>query len=385
MRSNVRLMQAKAPPPVVRLSDDDRVTLEELNLAGRNHSMPLEALRHDITPVGLHYLLTHFDIPAVDLASWRLQVRGRVKRQLDLDLDHLRSLPVVDFAVTLECAGNGRARLLPRPLSQPWLGEAVGTAVWTGTPLQNVLRAAEPAPDAGEVVFTGLDRGIQGDVEQQYERSLPLEEANREEVMLCWAINGRELPPQHGYPLRLIVPGWYGMTHVKWLRSITLIQGPFTGYQQAAAYQFRPSEDAEPIPVTRMQPRALLIPPGIPEFLNRVRHMAPGPCRVEGRAWSGWGSVVNVEVSIDGGASWREAQLAEAVSPHAWRGWSFDWLAEPGDYELCCRATDATGRRQPADPVWNLEGVCNNAVQRVRVNVGATEMVQAAADRPETG
>src|SRR5919201_1229426 len=130
LRSNVRLMQAKAPPPVVRLSDDDRVTLEELNLAGRNHSMPLEALRHDITPVGLHYLLTHFDIPAVDLASWRLQVRGRVKRQLDLDLDYLRSLPAAELAVTLECAGNGRARLLSRPLSQPWLGEAVGTAIW---------------------------------------------------------------------------------------------------------------------------------------------------------------------------------------------------------------------------------------------------------------
>ena len=373
-------MKAKAAPPAVTLSSEASITPEELHLAGRNHSMPLEALRYDITPLGLHYLLIHFDIPAVDPRAWRLHVGGLVEHPLVLDLDAVRALPSVDLPVTLECAGNGRARLSPRPLSQPWLSEAVGTATWTGTPLRNVLELVAPNAAAAEIVFTGLDRGIQGEVEQDYERSLPLAEAMRPEVMLCWGVNGQDLTPQHGFPLRLIVPGWYGMTHVKWLRGITLVREPFDGWQQATAYHFRPADDVEPVPVTRMEPRALMIPPGIPEFFNRVRHVPAGPVRLEGRAWSGWGAIVRVEVSTDGGGSWTEAELAEPVSPFAWRGWIFDWQAEPGDHELCCRATDSSGRVQPDRPPWNLEGVMNNAVQRLPVRVGAAAPFQAPAD-----
>ena len=345
------------------------ITLEELQLAARNHALPLESLRHDVTPVGLHYLLIHFDIPEIDAATWSLAVGGLVERPLTLSLDDLEARPARTQTVTLECAGNGRALLVPRPLSQPWLREAVGTAEWTGTPLAPLLEEAGISGGATEVVFTGRDRGIQGDVEHAYERSLPVADAMRDEVLLAYAINGQPLPPQHGFPLRLVVPGWYGMTHVKWLDAITVTDKPFGGWQQAIAYHLRESEEEQGTPVTRILPRSLLVPPGIPDFLTRTRYLELGPLTLTGRAWSGWGPIERVDVSVDGGDTWAAADLAEPVSDYAWLRWTYDWNAEPGEYELCCRATDASGRTQPVAPDWNFDGFCNNAVQRVRVVV----------------
>jgi DMSO/TMAO reductase YedYZ molybdopterin-dependent catalytic subunit len=346
------------------------VTLDELALAGRNHSLPLEALAYDVTPAGLHYLLIHFDVPALDAASWRLEVDGHVDRPLTLDLDALRSLPEVTMPVTLECAGNGRAKLLPRPISQPWLDGAVGTAEWTGTPLAGVLERAGIRDGTVEVVLTGADRGFQGGVEHDYARSLPLDEALLPDVLLVWAMNGEPLPPQHGFPVRAIVPGWYGMTHVKWLTRITLVSEPFDGFQQPGTYQFITGDDDPGRPVTRMRPRALMIPPGIPQFMTRERVLAAGPVTLRGRAWSGRGAITRVEVSPDAGASWADAAVSPPPSPHAWASWSFDWDArDAGEYELCCRATDSTGAVQPLEPEWNTQGMENNAIQRVRVVV----------------
>jgi DMSO/TMAO reductase YedYZ molybdopterin-dependent catalytic subunit len=223
--------------------------------------------------------------------------------------------------------------------------------------------------DALEVVFTGLDRGIQGGVEHTYERSLPLAEALRGDILLAYAINGRPLPPQHGYPLRVIVPGWYGMTHVKWLAEISVVGEPFTGWQQAEAYHFHATEDDPGTPVTRMLPRSLLAPPGIPDFLTRARFLEAGPCTLAGRAWSGLGQIERVELSVDGGERWDDAVLEEPLAEFAWRGWSHVWDAQPGEHELCCRATDTAGNTQPAEAAWNLGGYCNNAVQRVPVTV----------------
>ncbi len=356
------------------------ITPEELQLAVRNHSMPLEALRYDITPLGLHYLLIHFDIPAVSVSDYRLTVGGHVTRPLVLTMDDIQARPATTLAVTLECAGNGRARLTPRPMSQPWLGEAVGNAEWTGTPLAPILEEAGVDSGAVDVVFAGLDRGVQGGVDQWYERSLSVADATRPEVLLAYAINGTPLPPQHGYPLRLVVPGWYGMTHVKWLRSITVTNRQFAGYQQATAYHFRMQQGEAGVPVTRINPRALMVPPGVPEFMTRRRHVDPGIHVIEGRAWSGKGAVVKVEVSEDGGRRWSAAALEASLSPYSWRRWTFEWDAsKPGEYELCVRATDDAGNTQPVDTKWNLEGVENNAVQRVHVTVGAARQHQVAA------
>ena len=346
------------------------ISLEELQLAARNHGMPLEALRWDITPVGLHYLLTHYDIPEVDPQKWRLEIDGLVERPLSLSLEEVWARPAVEVAVTMECAGNGRARLEPRPVSQPWLLEAVSTARWRGTPLAPLLEEAGVREKAVEALFTGLDRGVEGEEEQDYARSLPLAEAQKDDALLAYEINGVPLPPQHGFPLRLLVPGWYGMTSVKWLTRITLIDEPFEGYQQRHSYRLRQEEDEVGEPLSWMQARALMVPPGLPEFPSRARFVPAGTCVLQGRAWSGEAEIAGVEMSTDGGRSWLEAELAaDSLGRWAWRSWRFAWEAAPGEYELCCRARDVAGNVQPLEPRWNLGGYANNAVQRVAVTV----------------
>ena len=350
------------------VSNSPDVSLDELQLSLRNHGMHLEGLRYDITPPGMHYLLIHFDVPDADETSWSLSIGGLVRNPFELSIADIRSRPGVTTTVTMECAGNGRARLSPRPISQPWLTEAVGTAEWTGTPLRPLLEEAGIRDEAVELVFAGADRGIQGGVEQNYERSLSLDDAMRDEVILAYAMNGEPVPPQHGFPLRLLVPGWYGMTSVKWLTRITAVEEPFEGFQQLA-YRYRQQPEDEGMPVTRMDPRSLMIPPGIPDFLTRSRIVDAGLHVLRGRAWSGWGPIERVEVSADGGSTWETAAIGDAVRRHAWRSWSFDWDAQPGTVELCCRAADGAGNAQPLEPSWNLGGFSNNSVQRVSVKV----------------
>jgi DMSO/TMAO reductase YedYZ molybdopterin-dependent catalytic subunit len=346
---------------------DGPLLTEELQLAFRNRGMPLEAMGEDLTPTGLHYLVIHWDIPFVDLSGWRLRIGGRVRRPLELSLDAVRSRPARTLPVTMECAGNGRGWLSPRPVSLPWLGEAIGTSQWTGTPLRELLEEAGAAPGAREVVFRGADRGTQDDVAQTYARSLTLADASRPEVLLAYEMNGRPLEPQHGFPLRLLVPGWYGMTSVKWLTDIELVEGPFDGFQQAVAYRYQRDADDPGEPVSRIRVRALMIPPGTPDFFSRRRSVEAGPQRLRGRAWSGRAPIARVEVAVDG--AWSDATLHSPVGEFAWTEWSADWDATPGDHELACRATDAGGDTQPLDAPWNYQGMGNNVVQRMRVTV----------------
>jgi sulfane dehydrogenase subunit SoxC len=346
---------------------EEGITPAELRLAARNHAMPLEALRHEITPPGLHYLLIHYDIPAIDPKGFQLEIGGAVERPITLTLDDLKERERIAQPITFECAGNGRALLEPRPLSQPWLTEAVGTAEWGGTPLAPLLAEAGPSGNAIELLFSAVDRGVEGGVPQAYERALPIGEAAH--ALLAYEMNGAPLPPQHGFPLRLVVPGWYGMQNVKWLTRITVLEEPFGGYQNAVSYRMYGADGEPGEPVTRMLPRSLMIPPGVPDFLTRVRHLEPGPVTLRGRAWSGHGSIERVELSTDGGITFDAAVLDAPLGPNAWRGWSFDWDAEPGEYVLSSRASDSAGNTQPLDPRWNLKGFANNAVERIAVLV----------------
>lgn len=362
---------ATAEPPVHGLEPTDGpLTVEELQLATRNRGMPLEALRYDLTPTGLHYLLIHFDIPLVEAATWRLRVGGLVAHPVELSLDQIRAMPRQTIPVTLECAGNGRARLNPRPLSQPWLLEAVSTAEWTGVPLSAVLAEAGVSADAVEIVFTGADRGIQGEIEQDYQRSLTIADAMRPEMLLAYEMNGAPLQPQHGFPLRLVVPGWYGMASVKWLKGIEAVAEPFEGYQQTPGYHFQSKPDELDDPVTRIRVHALMAPPGIPDYFTRKRLVDAGDVTLIGRAWSGEAPIRRVEVGIDG--TWFDAQLGSQAGPHAWRAWSYAWAATPGERDLTCRATDAAGNVQPTEPPWNYQGLGNNLVQRMTVSVRST-------------
>lgn len=353
----------------------DDYSAHELALANRNSGTLLETLCHDVTPTGAHYLLSHFDVPMVENGNnWTLSLGGCLDTPLTLSMQDLRALPRITQRVTLECAGNGRRDVLPRWPSQPWGVEAVGTSEWTGTRLSHVLAKATIQSTCKELVFHGIDRGVDGGHIHHFERSLSLEDANHPEVMLAWQMNGVDLPPQHGYPLRLIVPGWYGMASVKWLSNIEAITDTFHGYQQSSTYVYREKAGDTGIPVTNMRVKSLMVPPGIPDWATRKRLLAPEPVRLQGKAWSGGGvPVTRVEVGING--NWHDATITqdnadpEAGMAHryAWSGWFFNWTPAAGKYEICCRATDANGNTQPLTPPWDTAGFGNNCVQKIEV------------------
>jgi len=349
-------------PPIV-----GRYTFQEVALAARNCGMPLEALRHDVTPAGLHFSLIHFDIPHAEAATWRLAVGGLVERPLSLSLEDLRGMRERTLRVTLECAGNGRAQMSPRYPSIPWVEEGVSTAEWTGVPLRDVLDAAGFRAQAKDIVFHGADRGIDRGVEHSFSRSLVPADALHEDILLAWAMNGQPLPPRHGFPLRLVVPRWYGMASVKWLERIEAIGRPFDGVQQALSYHFRQVRGERGVPCRTMRVNSLLAPPGIPDFYTRRRVQAAGRVEIIGRAWSGDAPIARVEFAVDG--AWRDARLDAPAGEHAWRGWRAVWEAAAGEHELSCRATDGAGMVQPLEPPWDLTGFGNNAVQRVAVRV----------------
>jgi DMSO/TMAO reductase YedYZ molybdopterin-dependent catalytic subunit len=340
---------------------------EEVNLANRNSGLPLEALRYDVTPAGMHFLLTHFDVPFVpEPDAWRLAIGGQVEKPLRLSLSEIQTFPAETLRVTLECAGNGRANVMPRWQTQPWEYGGVSTAEWTGTKLRHVLEAARLKRDVKEIAFIGADRGFDAGVEHNYGRSLAPAAAVTDDVLVAWGMNRTPLLPQHGYPLRLIVPGWYGMASVKWLQQIEALDRPFDGYQQVGNYTYRQKAGDPGTPVTTMRVKSLMAPPGIPDWYTRRRVVEAGPVLLMGRAWSS-APLQRVEVAIDG--AWHEAVLDPPHGRFAWQGWRYEWDALPGERVLMCRAMDANGETQPLEPPWDNVGFGNNAVQCVEVKV----------------
>jgi DMSO/TMAO reductase YedYZ molybdopterin-dependent catalytic subunit len=311
-----------------------------------------------ITPNARFYVRNHFDIPELDPATWRLSVSGQVDRPLSLSLAELRRLPSRSLVVTLECAGNGRA-LLDRPVEgEQWQLGAVSTAEWTGIPLAAVLDRAGIGRGAREIVFRGADRGTpRGQPEAlRFERSLPLDDARHPDVVLAYAMNGEPLPAEHGFPLRLVVPGWYGMASVKWLAEIEVADRSFAGYFQVDRYVI----DDEPLLQIRV--RALITEPADGATVPR------GDLAIRGLAWSGRAPVTRVDVAL--GDRWSEAQLLDEPLRHAWRRWELTTRVDSaGDLVLRARATDASGDTQPDRPFWNRLGYGNNVVQTVRVEV----------------
>lgn len=376
--------------PDVSTSKD--YTRQEIVLGLRNHGHHPEGCKWDITPLGMHYLLIHFDIPKIDADTYSLKIGGAVEKELTLSLEDIKSRPSQTIPVMMECGGTGRVKLFPRPIVWPWKDESIGCYQWTGTPLRGILEEAGLKDEALEILFTGHDRGFDQGFEHNFERSLPISEAMREEVMLVWAHNDHPLMPQHGAPLRLIVPHWYGMTSVKWLKSITAITEPFRGVQQAIQYRYkrpqskladlaskvtdhgwwRNAKDDPGEAVTRIRVNSTFVPPGMPDLIQRNRYLVKGKTLIEGRAWSGFGPIKQVEFSSDGGKTWQMATLGETVGEYAWTPFRIEWNAsKPGEYELCTRATDAAGNSQPidSDEVWNYGGYGVNAIQRVPVFV----------------
>ena len=280
----------------------------EVGLANRNSGAFLEMLALDITPVGAHYLLTHFDVPLLDAGAYRLVFDGAFEAPFEISLEEIKAEPRVTMPVTMECAGNGRAGMEPRAFSMPWAYEAVGTAEWTGTPLAPLIERAKPQGGVVDFAFEGADFGYDNGVGHAFGRSLTPEELADLEVLLVYEMNGQPLLPQHGAPLRLIVPGWYGMASVKWLNRITAMSERYQGFQQVETYRFRQDAGEAGEPVTEIRVKSLMVPPGVPDWITRKRRLSPGPVTLQGRSWSGADvPVERVEVRI--GETWHEAKV----------------------------------------------------------------------------
>ena len=336
------------------MADDELVYVsrEPLNAETR-----LDRQQGLITSNREHYIRDHFAIP---LAPAELVVDGAVEMPLVLTVAGLRAMSSKTIAVTLECAGNGRAFLDPSAPGEQWRLGAVSTAEWTGVALRDVLATASPRASAVEVLFVGADSGSPAGLgrEISYERSLPLADALRDDVLLAYAMNGEPLPPEHGAPLRLVVPGWYGMASVKWLARIRLIERAFDGFYQKDRYVI----DGQPL--RDIAPRAVITEPADGARLSRSRIV------VRGRAWSGHAPVDSVEVSSDGGFSWHPAELGPEISPYAWREWTTS--VEPGvrtDISILAYAVDTDGEQQPIAQRRTDLGYMNNAAQPIMVHV----------------
>ena len=305
-------------------------------------------------------------MPDLSSVQWRLSIGGAVAQPVELSMQELRSLPAVEFAATMECAGNGRTGFSPLPQGEPWGLGALGTAVWKGVPLVRVLQRAGVAGNTVEVLFEGADRGVPspGKDEVPFARSLPLEKALHPDTLLAYEMNGQPLSPQHGGPMRLVVPGWYGMASVKWLATITVLEWPFTGFYQRDRYVLDLPGVAGIEPVRAMQVRALIT--------SHITGMVvpAGSHTVSGAAWSGEGSIASVEVAVEGGGPWQQATLVGQAAPYAWQQWEFSWQpSRIGRHVLRARAADDKGNVQPDLAPWNRLGYCNNSVQPVLIDV----------------
>jgi DMSO/TMAO reductase YedYZ molybdopterin-dependent catalytic subunit len=317
----------------------------------RNLEAPFDRIDSYLTPTELFYIRSHFPTPNLDRASYQLRIDGAVKHPVALGYDELRNMRSETRVATLECAGNSRVFLVPQMQGAQWELGAVSNAEWTGVPLRALLERAGLAEDACEIVLEGADRGMPKEQPLppdpiSYARSLPRAKAIRPDVLIAYQMNGRDLPRDHGFPVRAIVPGHYAMASVKWLTRIQAVREPFQGYWQTSDYAYWASMDGKPVrrPLGEMKLKSEIARPRVYETLapNRVYP-------VSGAAWAGETDVTEIAVSTDGGQTWAEAEFIDPVRRHAWRRWRFDWLTpkKPGQYTLLARAKDARGVLQP--------------------------------------
>jgi DMSO/TMAO reductase YedYZ molybdopterin-dependent catalytic subunit len=339
-----------------------------------NLEFPFPTLNSFLTPNEQFFVRSHFPAPEVHAKTWRLRVEGAVARPVELGYDELRKMEAQTRTALLECAGNSRVFLKPPQVGVRWEQGAVSNAEWTGVPLGEVLKRAGLKGSAVEVILEGCDKGSYSSPDPKtpgvvsFARSLPLAKAKQPEVLLAYRMNGKELPPEHGYPVRAVVPGWYGMVSVKWLKRIVVSDRPFHGFFQTFTYTIWQRRGGLPdlVPVTEMQIKAQIARPALAEVVA-----TGAKYRVHGAAWTGEGEVAKVEVSTDGGKRWAEARLLGKPVRHAWRLWEYDWdtPGRPGRRTLMARATDDRGNVQPMERDEDRRDAMISHVQPIKVEV----------------
>ena len=348
---------------------------DEVTLAFRCHGTHWESLSEDITPVGEHYLLIHYDVMYfARLDVYRLNVYGCVERALTLSLtqiqemakDHTWTMPM-----TMECSGNGRNTMKPRYNRHvPWGLQAFGCYNWTGMPLRFLLQQVGVTADCVDVVFTGYDAGLESNELRYFQHALSIHDAAIDHSMLCWMHNGIDLLPNHGAPLRLMVPGWYGNINVKWLQSIQLINRRFKGvYQRTYSYSQMPSDNDLLCPSQELRPHAMLKPMGFPDFTTRKRSALQGKQQWVGKAWVGGGhyrAVLSVDLSLDDGNTWLPCKMEPRLGIFGWLKFTVQLELGVGMYSIRVRATDNMGFRQTVQlDMWNWASMQDDAMQKI--------------------
>ena len=317
----------------------------------KNLETPFDRVDSFLTPTELFYIRSHFPAPKLDLAGYRLRVDGAVRNPISLSYQELRDMPSETRVAVLECAGNSRVFLVPEVEGAQWELGAVGNAEWTGVPLAALLERAGIEKDACEIVLEGADHGTPKERPTppgtiSYARGLPRDKALQREVLIAYQMNGSDLPLDHGFPVRAIVPGHYGMASVKWLTRIHAVREPFEGYWQTSDYAYWDYQDGTPVrrALGEMKLKSEIARPSAYETLepNQVY-------TVFGAAWAGETEIAEISVSTDGGQTWDAAEFMDPARRHTWRRWKFEWLtpAKPGQYTLLARAKDSKGNAQP--------------------------------------
>src|SRR5579863_5954463 len=332
--------------------------------------MPLDGFHECITPVDRFFVRCHTYLPEpAKLADWTLKLDGVVNQPLTLSMDDLKKFPRVEMVAVLECAGNGRSFYQPHVAGTQWAFGSVGNGRWTGVRLRDVLQKAGIQGAAKEVLFTGADVPL-GKM-SDFQRSIPTAKALHPDTLLAYEMNGQTLPVEHGFPLRVISPGWASDSWVKWLQHIEVLDREFEGFWMKTAYRHPPRpvapgtavDASQMVPVTDLKVKSVIAAPS--------GWAKPGPVRIRGAAWSNSSPVVGVQVSTDGGQTWKPARLGGPQTKYGWRLWQHDWKAAEGQYTLISRATNMAGQMQPLAEQWNPNGYLWNVAQPVAVTISA--------------
>jgi DMSO/TMAO reductase YedYZ molybdopterin-dependent catalytic subunit len=350
----------------------DKTGMNVLSRRPEDLEMPLSGFSDYITPIEHFFVRTHVYVPTVDLPAWRLTVDGEVATPLTLTMDELKKLPSTELVSVVECAGNGRGFIDPPVPGLQWTNGSVGNALWRGVRLADLLARAGIKDSAKEVLFNGADVPI--GTMQDFRRTVTVKKALDPNTLLAYEMNGATLPVKHGFPLRVVAPGWASDSWIKWLTNITVLDKEFDGFWMKNAYR-RPDHPIAPgsamaldkmVPVTSLRVKSVISTPLDGAFVKLGDAVV-----VAGVAWSGdKGPITSVDLSTDGGRSWRPATLDQRKTQFGWRPWSFSFRPDRESYyNVMARATDASGDSQPFAQEWNPSGYGWNAVQRVGVNV----------------
>jgi DMSO/TMAO reductase YedYZ molybdopterin-dependent catalytic subunit len=328
-----------------------------------NLEAPLGELTSDVTPYEAFFVRNNYDGPEIDPAQYVLKVTGEVENPLALRLDDLRRMEQVTHTITLECAGNGRSFHTPKASGIQWERGAVGTGVWKGVRLADLLRLARPRPAARHVVPNGNDAPPTPQA-PDFIRSHPIWKAMEPHTMIALEMNGKPVPHLHGGPARLIVPGWVGSASIKWLTELTLADTEWNGpFMQRSYRSPRADDPKQTYSLQSLECKSVIVSPAHGAQLTAGSHP------VFGYAWGGEGTIVAVDVSLDGGQSWVPARLTGAEHRYAWRRWEYALDAKPGQHTIMARASDSLGRFQPASRPADPQGYRWNVIHAVRVDV----------------